>query len=159
MSWFTAQFVYWSFTTKTLGWNLLSGSRVKSLNSEYLKSLLSWEIEMHFSPWKQRERKNPFLPNGVCAPFVENVWKQPAGLWLPFEVQTWCPWYKLQSFYCVIFMKENDTYYALNYSNDPLIQRLNLWQPLPLGTQPKLRRKKNQPWRLTQWLQRHTLHS
>lgn len=39
-------------------------------------------------------------------------------------------------------MKENDSYYALNYSNDPFIQRWNFWQPLPLGTQPKLRSKK-----------------
>lgn len=30
-----------------------------------------------------------------------------------------------KAFIVSLFMKENDTYYALNYSNDPLIQRLN----------------------------------
>lgn len=49
----------------------------------------------------------------VCAPFVEMSENTLLGFDSHFKFRR-CPWYKLQSFYCVIFMKENDTYYALN---------------------------------------------
>lgn len=70
---------------------------------------------------KTEREKNPFLPNGVCAPFVEMSENNLLGFDSHLKFKHDAHQYKLQ-LVIVIFMKENDTYYALNYSNDPLIQ-------------------------------------